>query len=83
MNESTLVPREDMIDAITYLARNVHKWPDTSPTIIPAGDAVFERGANFYGDKVEIIGVVGIFTKDQWLSRRAELQNKPNWDKKN
>ena len=79
MNESTLVPRKDMIDAITYLARNLHKWPDTSPTIIPAGDAVFELGSNFYEDKVEIIGVVGIFTKDQWLARRAELQNKPSW----
>lgn len=79
MNESTLVPREHMVDAITYLARNVHGWPSASPTIIPAGDSTFEYGANFYEDKVEIIGVIGMITKDQWLSRRTELQNKPNW----
>lgn len=80
MNESTLVPREEMLDVVTYLAKNLHKWPESGPTIIPAGDAVFERGANFYQEKVEVIGAVGVFTKDQWLTRRTELQNKPSWN---
>ena len=73
MNESTLVPREEMSD-LDWLARNVHKWPDDKKFIcysIDDGCAIFhEHNKN----------CATWYSKDQWLSRRAELQNKPGWD---
>ena len=83
MNESTLVPREEMSD-LDWLARNVHVWPRIAPKVISAGDELFEFGATFYNDWVDIYGKFAgcgvTITKQQWLSRRAELQNKPSWD---
>ena len=76
MNESTLVPREEMSD-LDWLARNVHVWP-------------YERQAHCYvmtgsGGKKELGASASSpffskFTLDQWLARRAELQNKPSWN---
>ncbi|MGL4752201.1 MAG: DUF3310 domain-containing protein [Aeromonadaceae bacterium] len=75
MNESTLVPIEEMSD-LDLLARNVHVWP-------------YERQAHCYvmtgsGGKKELSASASSpffskFTLDQWLARRAELQNKPSW----
>ena len=83
MNESTLVPREEMSD-LDWLARNVHVWPLITPKVISAGDELFEFGANFYDNCVDIYGKFAgcglTVTKDQWLARRAELQNKPRWE---
>lgn len=82
MNESILVPREEMGD-LDWLARNVHVWPHITPKVISAGDELFEFGATFYNDWVDIYGKFAgcgvTVTKQQWLSRRAELQNKPSW----
>jgi len=73
MNESTLVPREEISD-LDWLARNVHVWvPNELLRMKPCdnGNGTFRASWCYSGD--------GGFTKDQWLARRAELQNKPGW----
>lgn len=61
---------------LDWLARNVHVWPYGMRE-------VFVR----YPRNVDTLiwscvsSNVGWITKEQWLSRRAELQNKPSWDK--
>lgn len=56
---------------LDWLARNVHVWP------AGATHAAKSRlGHVIFGCSVL---VDGWFTKDQWLARRAELQNKPSW----
>ena len=82
MNESTLVPREEMSD-LDWLARNVHVWPESTPHIIPVGDCVFEFGATFFENHVCLyhseFADSKVIHKHQWIARRAELQNKPSW----
>ena len=78
MNESTLVPREEISD-LDWLARNVHVWPagDHQPwcyVYMVAGGAMKASG-NF----LDAVACPTMVTKDQWLARRAELQNKPSW----
>jgi len=72
MNESTLVPREEMSD-LDWLARNVHAWPvDAKFAVRPGmGEVLFYE--HHYPHLVQ-------FSRDQWLARRAELQNKPSWE---
>lgn len=74
MNESTLVPREEMND-LDWLARNVHVWPDGKR------DVLVRRPRNV-DELIWSSGLsnAGWITKHQWLARRAELQNKPNWE---
>lgn len=72
MNESTLVPREEMSD-LDWLARNVHKWKSGYDL------AVVQRGGGEIYVTWPSVCSCGI-TKKQWLSRRAELQNKPSWE---
>ena len=79
MNESTLVPREEMSD-LDWLARNVHVWPSVTPKIYPAGCKEFTNGAIFHDEYMILDHDIEI-TKYQWLTRRAELQNKPSWGK--
>ena len=73
MNESTLVPREEMSD-LDWLARNVHVWREGANYVCvnhtDGGYVFHEHNRN----------CAIWFTKDQWLSRRAELQNKPSWN---
>ena len=82
MNESKLVPREEMSD-LDWLARNVHVWPESTPHIIPVGDCVFEFGATFFESHVCLYhsepADSKVIHKHQWLALRAELQNKPSW----
>lgn len=82
MNESTLVPREEMSD-LDWLARNVHEWPSNTPHILAAGDVAFEFGATFCENHVCIyhreFADSKVIYKKQWLARRAGLQNKPSW----
>lgn len=84
MNESTLVPREEWESDLDWLARNVHVWPSNTPHILAAGDVAFEFGATFCENHVCIyhreFSDSKVIYKKQWLSRRAELQNKPSWD---
>lgn len=63
-----------MEDDLDWLARNVHKWvPNELLRMKPCdnGNGKIRASWCYSGD--------GGFTKDQWLARRAELQNKPNW----
>ena len=79
MNESTLVPREEMSD-LDWLARNVHVWPagDHQPWcyVYMAHGGVMKAAGNF----LDAVAKPTMITIDQWLARRAELQNKPSWD---
>lgn len=75
MNESTLVPREEMND-LDWLARNVHEWNKSRDFAV-----VNRANSEIYVTWPSSCSM-GI-TQDQWLARRAELQNKPNWNKKN
>ena len=82
MNKSTLVPREEMSD-LDWLARNVHEWP--------AGEHqpwCFVGTGCLSGIRIASGTCIGMspagracITKDQWLARRSELQNKPRWGK--
>ena len=79
MNESTLVPREEMND-LDWLARNVHAWPagDHQPWcyVYMAHGGVMKAAGNF----LDAVAEPTMITIDQWLARRAELQNKPSWE---
>lgn len=75
MNESTLVPREEISD-LDWLARNVHEWPVVATFKVSLGWHGCRDGDPHYvrvdyGDEI---------TKEQWLYRRAELQNKQSWN---
>ena len=78
MNKSTLVPREEMSD-LDWLARNVHVWPagDHQPWcyVYMAHGGVMKAAGNF----LDAVAKPTMITIDQWLARRAELQNKPSW----
>ena len=65
---------------LDWLARNVHEWPAgehqpwcyvymTYGGVMKAAGNFLDAGAN-----------PAMITIDQWISRRAELQNKPSWD---
>jgi hypothetical protein len=64
---------------LDWLAQNVHVWPagDHQPwcyVYMVAGGAMKASG-NF----LDAVAYPAMVTKDQWLARRAELQNKPRW----
>lgn len=65
---------------LDWMARNVHVWPagDHQPwcyVYMVAGGAMKASG-NF----LDAVAYPIRITKDQWLARRAELQNKPSWE---
>ena len=72
MNESTLVPREELSD-LDWLARNVHVWHEGANYVCvdhtDGGYVFHEHNRN----------CAIWFTKSQWLARRAELQNRPSF----
>jgi len=72
MNESTLVPREEMSD-LDWLARNVHVWPDGKEECL----VVLSR--NPYPIWSVCKSSCGWIERSEWLARRAELQEKPSW----
>lgn len=59
---------------LDWLARNVHEWLEGANYVCvnhtDGGHVFHEHNRN----------CAIWFTKDQWISRRAELQNKPSWD---
>lgn len=59
---------------LDWLARNVHVWHEGANYVCvnhtDGGDVFHEHNRN----------CAIWFTKDQWLARRADLQNKPSWD---
>ena len=79
MNESTLVQREEWESDLDWLARNVHVWPagDHQPWcyVYMAHGGVMKAAGNF----LDAVAKPTMITIDQWLARRAELQNKPSW----
>ena len=72
MNESTLVPREEMSD-LEWLARNVHEWKGCDWSVLT-------RNHDYCLWLTKESCKDAFLTKNQWLARRAELQNKPSWD---
>ena len=72
MNESTLVPREDMSD-LDWLARNVHAWPVNAKFAVRPGMGEVLFYEHHYSHLVQ-------FSREQVEARRAELQNKPSWE---
>jgi len=62
---------------LDWLALNVHVWNESAYAAMCGGveRALWISGAA-YGQKAEFKNAV---TKDQWLARRAELQNKPSF----
>ncbi|QHC08942.1 hypothetical protein GRF56_16825 [Aeromonas veronii] len=59
-----------MINELTWLARNVHAFEGGKNFITVSGDLYFYRDKPPHGIS---------FSRDEWLARRAELQNKPSW----
>ncbi|MGL4754377.1 MAG: hypothetical protein ACRCXB_18545 [Aeromonadaceae bacterium] len=62
---------------LSWLARNVHGW----------GANIALMGRILRNGEYSPVSAAGAapkgamwFTRDQWLTRRAELQNKPSWD---
>lgn len=79
MNESTLVPREEMSD-LDWLARNVHVWPAKSlgrVTVHGAQFTPYQDGEDEY--TCDWTYKYMLYTESQWLASRAELQEKPSW----
>ena len=80
MNESTLVPREEMND-LDWLARNVHVWPCGKHQpwcyVVTKIDGERTWASNVLSRRFPY----SLVDKDKWLARRAELQNKPSWGK--
>ena len=66
-------------EILTWVARNVHKWEDAQQIV---GDQreFFYNSASFWDDRIDFTGCAArTITRNQWLARRAELQNKPSW----
>ena len=74
MNESTLVPHEKLSD-LDWLARNVHVWHEDKSEVLVCRPRNVDTLIWSY-----VLSDTGWITKDQWLARRAELQNKPSWE---
>ena len=61
---------------LDWLARNVHKWPEGKCEVLVSWPRNVGTLIWSY-----VSSDAGWITKEQWLARRAELQNKPSWDK--
>ena len=59
---------------LDWLARNVHKWLEGKREVLVCWPRNVDTLIWSY-----VLSDTGWITKDQWLSRRAELQNKPSW----
>ena len=76
------MPAQPAEDDLTWFAKNIHAWP--------AGDhqpwcyVYWKEGERHVsGNCITVIQPCVKIDRSDWLSRRAELQNKPSWDKKN
>ncbi|MEG1818083.1 hypothetical protein [Pseudomonas sp.] len=59
---------------LDWMARNVHEWSDGMREVL----VCYPRNVDTLIWS-RISSNVGWITKEQWLARRAELQNKPSW----
>lgn len=63
---------------LDWLARNVHVWDESAYAAMCGGvERVIWISGQAYGQDPEFKNAV---PRDQWLARRAELQNKPSWE---
>ena len=60
---------------LDWLARNVHVWPDGMREVL----VCYPRNVDALIWSC-VSSNAGWINKEQWLARRAELQNKPSWD---
>lgn len=60
---------------LDWMARNVHVWPDGMREVL----VCYPRNVDALIWSC-VSSNAGWITKEQWLARRAELQNKPSWD---
>ena len=61
---------------LDWMARNVHVWPDGMREVL----VCYPRNVDTLIWSC-VSSNAGWVTKEQWLASRAELQNKPSWDK--
>ena len=59
---------------LDWLARNVHVWREGKREVLVCWPRNVDTLIWSY-----VLSDTGWITKDQWLARRAELQNKPSW----
>lgn len=77
------LPAKPAEDDLTWLARNVHEWPEiiTGGTFGPC--VSIPALAKLVDGKLQWLTATPAAelasTKEQWLARRAELENKPDW----
>lgn len=60
---------------LDWLARNHHTWPSKADVVVSIGWKCMKAGEPDYVR----VNLGKEITKEQWLARRAELQNKPSW----
>lgn len=60
---------------LDWMARNVHLWPDGMREVL----VCYPRNVDALIWSC-VSSNAGWITKEQWLTRRVELQNKPSWD---
>lgn len=60
---------------LDWLALNVHVWPEGKREVL----VCYPRNVDTLIWSCALSNT-GWITKEQWLARRAELQNKPSWD---
>jgi len=60
---------------LDWLARNVHVWQEGRREVLVCWPR--NVGTLIWSS---VLSDAGWITKDQWLARRAELQNKPSWN---
>lgn len=73
MNESKQVPRKEWESDLDWMARNVHVWKGCDWSVLTRShDCGLWLTKESRKD--------ACLTKSQWISRRAELQNKPSWN---
>lgn len=58
---------------LDWLARNVHEWPINAEFAVRPGMGEVLFYEHHYSHLAQV-------SRDQWLARRAELQNKPSWE---
>ena len=66
-----------MADNLTWLARNAHLWPEIVPGRAFAAAFTVEGSVKWL--EYPPVDWDGCYQKHEWLTRRAELQNKPSW----
>ena len=62
---------------LDWFARNVHVWP-TETDFVFAGTGISHGNMGWYPADY-CFSKSSLVTRQQWLARRAELQNKPGW----